>query len=146
VPAPKDLLDRVRQRLDESSVGISQEVMDLPAPDVADLINQLTLVEAATVLAMLPIAHAIEVCDQPTMRRRGAILERLDPERAAQILESITVLAVCAWSTTIGSLIPMAAHRFRIDPAVLSAPLITTLVDATGLVIYFTIAKVILHL
>jgi magnesium transporter len=59
---------------------------------------------------------------------------------------SITVLAVCAWSTTIGSLIPMAAHRFRIDPTVLSAPLIATLVDATGLVIYFTIAKAILHL
>ena len=90
MPAPKDLLDRVRQRLDESSVGISQEVMDLPAPDVADLINQLTLVEAATVLAMLPIAHAIEVCDQPTMRRRGAILERLDPERAAQVLEGLS--------------------------------------------------------
>jgi magnesium transporter len=34
----------------------------------------------------------------------------------------------------------------RIDPAVLSAPLIATLVDATGLVIYFSIAKMILHL
>jgi magnesium transporter len=34
----------------------------------------------------------------------------------------------------------------RIDPAVLSAPLIATLVDATGLVIYFSVAKVILHL
>jgi len=36
-------------------------------------------------------------------------------------------------------------ERFGVDPAVLSAPLITTLVDATGLVIYFTIAKLILH-
>ncbi len=59
---------------------------------------------------------------------------------------SLTVLAICTWSTTIGSLIPIAAHRFGIDPAVLSAPLITTLVDATGLVIYFSIAKMILHL
>ncbi len=59
---------------------------------------------------------------------------------------SISVLAICAWSTTIGSLIPIAAHRFRIDPAVLSAPLIATLVDATGLVIYFSIAKMILRL
>ena len=59
---------------------------------------------------------------------------------------SITVLAICAWSTTVGSLIPIAAERFGVDPAVLSAPLITTLVDATGLVIYFTIAKIILHL
>jgi len=59
---------------------------------------------------------------------------------------SITVLAICTWSTTIGSLIPLAAQRVGVDPAVLSAPLITTLVDATGLVIYFTIAKAILHL
>jgi magnesium transporter len=59
---------------------------------------------------------------------------------------SITVLVICSWSTTVGSLIPIAAERFGIDPAVLSAPLIATLVDATGLVIYFTIAKAILHL
>ena len=44
----------------------------------------------------------------------------------------------------IGALIPIAAQRVGVDPAVLSAPLITTLVDATGLVIYFTIAKAIL--
>jgi len=59
---------------------------------------------------------------------------------------SITVVVICTWSTTVGSLIPIAAERFGVDPAVLSAPLITTLVDATGLVIYFTIAKIILHL
>ena len=59
---------------------------------------------------------------------------------------SLTVLAICSWSTTVGSLIPIVAERFGIDPAVLSAPLIATLVDATGLIIYFTIAKIILHL
>jgi magnesium transporter len=46
----------------------------------------------------------------------------------------------------VGSVIPMVAERFGIDSAVLSAPLITTLVDATGLVIYFRIAKVVLGL
>lgn len=59
---------------------------------------------------------------------------------------AITVLVICTWSTTVGSLIPIVAERFGVDPAVLSAPLITTLVDATGLIIYFSIAKVILHL
>ena len=62
------------------------------------------------------------------------------------ITVAITVLAICTWSTTVGSMIPIVAERFGVDPAVLSAPLITTLVDATGLVIYFTIAKMILHL
>jgi magnesium transporter len=59
---------------------------------------------------------------------------------------AITILAICSWSTTVGSLIPILAERFGVDPAVLSAPLITTLVDATGLVIYFSIAKAILRL
>jgi magnesium transporter len=57
---------------------------------------------------------------------------------------SVTMFAICVWSTTVGSLVPILAQRFGVDPAVLSAPLITTLVDATGLVIYFTIAKLIL--
>jgi magnesium transporter len=55
-----------------------------------------------------------------------------------------TIIVICVWSTTVGSLVPIAAHRFGVDPAVLSAPLITTLVDATGLLIYLTIAKIIL--
>ena len=63
---------------------------------------------------------------------------------ALAITVSVTMFAICLWSTTVGSLIPIAAERFGVDPAVLSAPLITTLVDATGLVIYFTIAKIIL--
>ncbi len=58
---------------------------------------------------------------------------------------SVTMFAICVWSTTVGSLIPIAAERVGVDPAVLSAPMITTLVDATGLIIYFTIAKLILH-
>ena len=56
----------------------------------------------------------------------------------------LTILAICTWANTIGSIIPLLAQRFKIDPAVVSAPLITTLVDATGLAIYLLIAKVIL--
>jgi magnesium transporter len=59
---------------------------------------------------------------------------------------AITVLVICTWSTTVGSVIPLAAERLGIDSAVLSAPLIATLVDATGLIIYFRIAKAILRL
>jgi magnesium transporter len=59
---------------------------------------------------------------------------------------SVTMFAICVWATGVASLVPIVAHRFGVDPAVLSAPLITTLVDATGLVIYFTIAKMILGL
>src|SRR5574341_1509469 len=58
----------------------------------------------------------------------------------------LAIVAICTWANTIGSLIPLIAHRFKIDPAVVSAPLITTLVDASGLAIYMLIAKVILGL
>jgi magnesium transporter len=58
----------------------------------------------------------------------------------------LTILAICTWANTIGSLIPLIAHKVKIDPAVVSAPLITTLVDATGLAIYMLIAKAILGL
>ncbi|MGH9968198.1 MAG: magnesium transporter [Pyrinomonadaceae bacterium] len=86
----KKLLERIHLRLDESFVGIGAEVTDLPPADLAELLNQLTLVEAATVVSMLPIARAIAVCDQPTMRRRGAIFEQLEPARAAQILAELS--------------------------------------------------------
>ena len=90
MPTPEDLLERIRLRLDESFVGIGEVVADLPAADVVDLVNQLTLQEAASVLSMLSIPRAIEVCDQPTLQRRPAIFEKLDPARAAQILEGLS--------------------------------------------------------
>jgi magnesium transporter len=58
----------------------------------------------------------------------------------------VSILAICAWANTVGSMIPMLATMFKIDPTVMSAPLIATLVDATGLIIYFTIAKSFLGL
>src|SRR5688500_9340442 len=39
---------------------------------------------------MLPLQRCIELCDQPTMRRRAAILEQLDPKRVAAILEGLS--------------------------------------------------------
>ena len=56
----------------------------------------------------------------------------------------LTLLGICMWANMIGSLVPLMARRFGIDPAVISAPFISTLVDATGLIIYFTIAVVLL--
>jgi magnesium transporter len=87
---PEDLLERIRLRLEESFVGIGEVVADLQPADIVDLLNQLKLQEAASVLSMLGIARAIEVCDQPTLQRRPAIFEKLDPGRAAQVLEGLS--------------------------------------------------------
>lgn len=86
----KELLERIHLRLDESLVGIGAQVADLPAADLAELLNQLTLVEAATVVSMLPVQRAIEICDLPTMRRRAGILEHLEPIRAAEVLAGLS--------------------------------------------------------
>jgi magnesium transporter len=87
---PKKLLERIHTRLDESLVGISHVVADMAPADLADLINQLTLAEAATVVSMLPAARCIELFDDPIMRRRAAILEKLEPQRAAEILSGLS--------------------------------------------------------
>jgi magnesium transporter len=60
------------------------------------------------------------------------------------ITVGVAVVLVCIWAATIGSLMPLMARALNIDPAVISAPLVTTLVDATGLVIYFVVAGVVL--
>ncbi len=90
VPDLKTLLERIHTRLDESQVGISQVVADLAPADLAELLNQLTLAEAAAVVSMLPTARVIELFDDPTMRRRAAILEHLEPPRAAEILTGLS--------------------------------------------------------
>jgi Mg/Co/Ni transporter MgtE len=46
--------------------------------------------------------------------------------------------------TLSGSMIPIVLKRLKVDPATSSAPFVATLVDVTGLVIYFTIAAIIL--
>ena len=93
MPTSKDLqqlLERIQLRLDESFVGIGSEVSDLPPEDLAELLNQLRLNEAAAIVSMLPLQRCIELCDQPTMRRRAAILEQLEPSRVAAILEGLS--------------------------------------------------------
>jgi len=49
----RQLLERIQLRLDESFVGIGSEVADLPAADLAELLNQLRLSEAAAIVSML---------------------------------------------------------------------------------------------
>jgi magnesium transporter len=56
----------------------------------------------------------------------------------------ITLLGVVLWGTLSGSMLPMVLKRLGADPAVSSAPFVATLVDVTGLVIYFSVAFAIL--
>lgn len=59
---------------------------------------------------------------------------------------AVSIVAICTWANSVGAVVPLVALRLGLDPTVMSAPLITTLVDATGLFIYFSIAGLILRL
>jgi magnesium transporter len=90
VPVSENLLERIQLRLEESLVGIGEQVADLEAADLVELFNQLKVVDAAIVMMTLPVARCVELFDQPQMTRRGPILEKLLPDRAAQILEGLS--------------------------------------------------------
>jgi magnesium transporter len=56
----------------------------------------------------------------------------------------LTMLAICSISATVGGAMPLIAKALKVDPAVFSTPFITTFCDATGLLVYFSIAKTVL--
>ena len=58
----------------------------------------------------------------------------------------VTLIAVVVFSKFIGCVLPLIAERIGFDPAVMASPLITTIVDAVSLIVYFTIAVAVLHI
>ena len=60
------------------------------------------------------------------------------------ITVSVALVAIVLWSSLIASVIPLVLKKLRVDPAVVSGPMISTIVDGTGLIIYFTTAKLLL--
>ena len=58
---------------------------------------------------------------------------------------SFSLVGVVVWGTLSGSMLPFALRRFGFDPASSSAPFVATLVDVTGLIIYFSFAAILLH-
>ena len=114
---------------------------------VASIIRALALEEVKTANLLPVVYHELGV---------GALLEvllgavaygrvsmGLPPSMA--LVVGVTILCICVWANTVGSLVPIAADVVGIDPAVISAPLITTSLSATGLLIYFSVAVLVLH-
>ena len=57
---------------------------------------------------------------------------------------ALSLLGVVTFGTLAGSMLPFILRRAGLDPASASAPFVATLVDVTGLIIYFSVAKWIL--
>ncbi|MFP4465603.1 MAG: magnesium transporter [Candidatus Goldiibacteriota bacterium] len=57
---------------------------------------------------------------------------------------AFSVVFIALWANIIGSMLPLLLTKMKLDPAVVSSPLLTTILDVTGLLIYFSIAGTVL--
>ena len=57
----------------------------------------------------------------------------------------VSLVGIILWGSIAGSMLPFILRRLGFDPASASAPFVATLVDVSGLIIYFSVALVILH-
>jgi magnesium transporter len=57
----------------------------------------------------------------------------------------VALVGVVLWGTLCGAMLPFLLRKLKLDPATISAPLVATLVDVTGLVIYFSVASLVLR-
>ena len=60
------------------------------------------------------------------------------------IIVGLTLACVCTLAATVGGTMPLLAKAIGVDPAVFSTPFISTFCDASGLIVYFLIAKTVL--
>jgi magnesium transporter len=101
-------------------------MVDLPPVVLREVTTGMLLGGALAIVAGIPIALLV------------------DTEIATVV--GLTLLVACTLASLIGSALPLTAKRIGLDPAVVSVPLITALIDASGLIVYFLIAGVVLGL
>ena len=76
----------------------------------------------------------------------GAFFETYGPHWILMgITVAIALIGVVLWGSLVGSILPLGLQKLGFDPATSSAPFVATLVDVTGLVIYFSVALVVLR-
>ncbi|MEX2091067.1 MAG: magnesium transporter [Pirellulales bacterium] len=74
---------------------------------------------------------------------RASVLEGVNRWMLALVIGQ-SVACICLWGTVLGSMLPLLFKRAGIDPGYASSPFVATLVDATGIIIYFTFARLYL--
>jgi magnesium transporter len=65
---------------------------------------------------------------------------------AIALTVSLALLTAVIFSKTLGGLLPLGAKLIKLDPAVMAGPVLTTIVDATTMIVYFSLAKLILQI
>lgn len=69
----------------------------------------------------------------------------LDVGYEISLTVSLAVVAIILWTSLVASVLPLIIKKVGIDPAVVSGPMITTVIDGTGLIIYFSIARMVIE-
>jgi magnesium transporter len=100
---------------------------------LGDIIRVVT--KEARVGVMLGVVMSLVMFGRAVMLRTGFDIA---------LIVASSVLIIVFWATIVGSILPLLLRKAGVDPAVVSAPLISTLVDGTGLLIYFMIARAVL--
>ncbi len=62
------------------------------------------------------------------------------------LVVGLSMMIIILWANLLGSVLPLVLSKYNLDPAVISSPLLTTVVDASGLYIYFILARWLLNL
>lgn len=70
--------------------------------------------------------------------------ETMNVNQSIVVIVTLSALGIVLWSAVLASVLPLLLMRFRIDPAVASAPMIITLIDGSGLFLYLMLARAIL--
>jgi magnesium transporter len=73
----------------------------------------------------------------------GLVWRRGHPHDLA-VCVGVSVLAGCTWANAVSGVVPIVMHRLRVDPAVSSVPIITRIIDASGMVFYVLLARLML--
>lgn len=91
--------------------------------------------------AILGLCMAIQI--QWFMPPGTSLPPEITPSKFALVV-GLALLCQITASTLLGAALPIAARALKLDPAVIASPAITSIVDATGLLIYFNLARIIL--
>jgi len=60
------------------------------------------------------------------------------------LVVGLAMVVITIWSNLLGGLLPIILTKLKLDPAVISGPLLTTIIDSTGFLIYFLFAQALL--
>jgi magnesium transporter len=148
---PADIRAGEKEMDEPFSVRVAGEVLDPPAGGKLELPEGSSMVLDAKDFRHVQLPPG----ETPKLLRDGDVREYEFPAHTklrqqavnrwalAEVI-ALAVMGICLWGTIVGSMLPLAFKRIGVDPGIASSPFVATFVDVTGIIIYFSIAKVFL--